>query len=88
MSTKICRQSTTQSNYIRFRAINEDVVHLEKAASCVGGVLVDSNRKIRAVWASYSSSEKKNPSESFEIFRGLPLYLVQDILEPLSRNEV
>ncbi|PRP82453.1 pro-apoptotic serine protease [Planoprotostelium fungivorum] len=72
----------------RFRAINEDVIHLEKATSCVGGVLVDENRKIRALWASYSSSEKKNPSESFEIFRGLPLYLIQEIIEPLKRDEI
>eukprot|EP01117_Protostelium_nocturnum_P007589 TRINITY_DN2719_c0_g1_i1.p1 TRINITY_DN2719_c0_g1~~TRINITY_DN2719_c0_g1_i1.p1 ORF type:complete len:1013 (+),score=348.65 TRINITY_DN2719_c0_g1_i1:181-3219(+) len=72
----------------RFRAINEDVIHLEKASSCVGGVLVDGNRKIRALWASYSSSEKKNPTESFEIFRGLPLYLIEEIVKPLQRNEI
>jgi len=52
----------------RFRAVNEEVIHLEKPPSCVGGVLVDSNGHIQALWASYSSSDRKDPTTAVEFF--------------------
>jgi len=71
----------------RFRATNEEVYHLEKAMNCIGGVIANSKGHVLALWASYSNSEKKNPSSNYEIFRGLPSYLLEDTLESLKRNE-
>jgi len=71
----------------RFRAINEEVLHLEKSPSCVGGVLVDDNGKVQAFWASYSSADRKDPSQSVEFFRGYPAELVEDILSQLRKKE-
>ncbi len=43
--------------------------------------------EIQAIWASYSSSEKKNPSNPLEFYRGMPVYLLDDILGPMKRGE-
>jgi len=71
----------------RFRAVNEEVIHLEKPPSCVGGVLVDTNGHVQALWASYSSSDRKDPTTAVEFFRGYSVELVEDILQPLKRKE-
>jgi len=71
----------------RFRAVNEEVIHLEKPPSCVGGVLVDSNGYVQALWASYSSSDRKDPTAVVEFFRGYSVELVEDILQPLKKKE-
>jgi len=71
----------------RFRAVNEEVIHLEKPPSCVGGVLVDSVGHVQAVWASYSSTDRKDPSTPVEFFRGFSVELVEDILVQLKRGK-
>jgi S1-C subfamily serine protease len=71
----------------RFRAVNEEVIHLEKPPSCVGGLLVDQKGAVQAIWASYSSSDRKEPTEVVDFFRGFSVELVQDILQPLKRGE-
>jgi S1-C subfamily serine protease len=71
----------------RFRAINEEVVHLEKPPSCVGGVLVDQNGHVQSFWASYSSSDRKDPNTPVEFFRGFTADLVEETLEQLRRGE-
>jgi len=71
----------------RFRAINEEVIHLEKPPSCVGGVLVDSQGHVQSFWASYSSSDRKDPNTPVEFFRGFTSDLVEETLEQLRRGE-
>jgi len=71
----------------RFRAVNEEVIHLEKPPSCVGGVLVDSKGHVQAFWASYSSSDRKDPNSPMEFFRGFPVDLVDDILVQLKNGQ-
>lgn len=71
----------------RFRAINEEVIHLEKVPSCVGGVLVDSQGHVQAFWASYNSSDRKDPNTPLEFFRGFSSDLLEDILQQLQRGE-
>jgi S1-C subfamily serine protease len=71
----------------RFRAVNEEVYHLEKTPSCVGGVLVDNQGHIQAFWASYSSSDSKDPTTPVEFFRGYSADLVEDILSQMRRGE-
>jgi len=70
----------------RFRAVNEEVIHLEKAPSCVGGLLVDPAGHVQAFWASYSSTDRKDPSATVEFFRGFSADLVDDILSQMKRN--
>jgi len=76
-----------ESNPPRYRAYNEEVVHLDKAASCVGGVLINRKGQIQAIWASYSSSDKKNSGATIELYRGMPVYLLNDVISPLMRGE-
>jgi len=71
----------------RFRAVNEEVFHLEKPPSCVGGVLVDANGHVQAFWASYSSSDRKDPNTPLEFFRGFPVDFVDDILDQLRSGD-
>jgi len=70
----------------RFRAVNEEVIHLEKPPSCVGGVLVDTLGQVQAFWASYSSTDRKDPSVTVEFFRGYSSELVEDILVQMKRQ--
>jgi len=72
----------------RFRAINEEVIHLEKPPSCVGGVLVDQQGHVQSFWSSYSSSDRKDPNTPVEFFRGFTADLVEDTLDQLRRGEV
>jgi len=67
--------------------VNEEVIHLEKPPSCVGGVLVDAKGAVQAIWASYSSCERKDPTEVVDFFRGFSVELVQDILQPLKNGQ-
>jgi len=71
----------------RYRAINEEVIHLEKPTSCLGGVLVNNAGEVLALWASYSSSDKKSPGSSYEIFRGMPCHLFESSITAF-RNSV
>jgi len=70
-----------------FRSYNEEVLHLDKAPSCIGAVLANKKGAVQAIWASYSSSEKKNPSNPLEFYRGMPVHLLEDIVGPLKRGE-
>jgi S1-C subfamily serine protease len=71
----------------RFRAVNEEVIHLEKPPSCVGGVLVDNQGHVQSFWASYSSSDRKDPNTPVEFFRGFTSDLVEETLEQLRKGE-
>jgi len=71
----------------RFRAVNEEVIHLEKPPSCVGGVLVDSVGRVQAFWASYSSTDRKDPTTPVEFFRGFAVDLVSEVLSQLKRGQ-
>jgi len=72
----------------RFRAVNEEVIHLEKPPSCVGGVLVDQHGHVQSFWASYSSSDRKDPNTPVEFFRGFTSDLVEDTLAQLKKGEI
>jgi len=70
----------------RYRTVNEDVIHLEKSVTTVGGVLVDEGKQnIRALWVSYAT-EKRGTSAG-EVFRGMHVYLIEEALESLRRGE-
>lgn len=71
----------------RFRAVNEEVIHLEKPPSCVGGVLVDSSGHVQCFWASYSSSDRKDPNTPVEFFRGFTSDLVEDVLKQIREGQ-
>ena len=71
----------TESNPPRYRAFNEEVVHLDKATSCVGGVIINQKGQVQAIWASYSTTDKKNSGATLEIYRGMPVYLLNGILD-------
>ena len=76
-----------ESNPPRYRAYNEEVVHLDKAISCIGAVIVNQKGMIQAIWGSYSSSEKKNPSTPTEYFRGMPVYLLENTINPMIQDK-
>jgi len=69
----------------RFRATNEETIQLEKFNTSLGGVLVDENGAVQAIWASYSTTEKKGTS--VELFRAFPVDLISDILAPLLQDQ-
>jgi hypothetical protein len=76
-----------ESNPPRYRAYNEEVIHLDKAISCIGAVIVNQKGMIQAIWSSYSSSEKKSPSTPTEFYRGMPVYLLENTIYPLIQQK-
>lgn len=66
----------------RYTARNVELLHVDKVSSGLGGVFCDSNGHIQALWSSFSyqGSNKKNR----EVFRGLPVELIQWSIEALT----
>ncbi len=69
------------SAWPRFRAHSEDVYSFDSVASCLGGVFVNADGELCALWASYSyNSSKGAPAETM---KGLPASLIRDVVSPL-----
>ena len=63
-------------------------IHLDKATSCVGAVIVNSNGLIQAIWASYASAEKKAPTTPTEFYRGMHCYLLNNTIKSLQNGNL
>ena len=53
-------------------------------APSVGGVLSDRRGRVLALWSSFST-ERRGKTDSF--FGGIPVEVVEEMLEPLARGE-
>jgi S1-C subfamily serine protease len=85
--SKVEDLSIGESRPPRFRAINEQVIHLNNVMSSVGAVLVGSSGKVQAIWASYSTVNRRDSNQAAEILRGFPISLVMRTLEAFQRGE-
>src|SRR5699024_9375689 len=66
----------------------QQVIHLNKALSSLGGVIANNEGEIQAIWASYSTTTTKSASQTFELFRGYSIELLMDIIEPFRKGEI
>eukprot|EP01119_Soliformovum_irregulare_P022158 TRINITY_DN7524_c0_g2_i5.p1 TRINITY_DN7524_c0_g2~~TRINITY_DN7524_c0_g2_i5.p1 ORF type:complete len:699 (+),score=201.00 TRINITY_DN7524_c0_g2_i5:25-2121(+) len=58
--SKIEELFIAESKPPRFRAINEEVYHLERHSPSAGGILIDSHGKMLGLWASYLTADAKS----------------------------
>ena len=68
----------------RFRERNIEVISLDDVMSTVGGVLVDDDGRVQALWASFSAGEGQM-SDSF--FGGIPASSLRLLLDRLKSGE-
>jgi len=85
--TRVARRepiAMTQTFPPRFRERNIEAVTLEDVMSTVGGVLVDEDARVQALWASFSAGEGQM-SDSF--FAGLPVRQLRPVVERLRAGQ-
>lgn len=80
--TKIERVSIGDASPPRYRAFNSDALHFDRVAPCLGGVFLDSEGRVGALWASYSYSSQSG--EAREMSLGLPAALLGDAVAPFK----
>jgi S1-C subfamily serine protease len=64
----------------RFRESGLEVVTVTDRPASVGGVLADGRGRVVALWSSFSTQNRQEPSS---LFAGLPIGLVERTLDPL-----
>jgi S1-C subfamily serine protease len=89
--TKVQRLSFPDASPPRFRAYNEETVHVDRLAHCLGGVLLrfgedGSSGEVVAVMASYSSYESSS-RPNVEIRSGLQASQVRSVLSCLQAGK-
>ena len=79
--TKIERVAVGDASPPRYRAYNSDGCHFDRVAPCLGGVFLDPQGRVGALWASYSYTASNG--EAREMSLGLPAAYIADAAAPL-----
>ncbi len=68
----------------QFREVNLEVIDPTESVSSIGGALTDQRGRVVALWASFVWQGREGRDSTF---KGLPVEVVLEVLEPLSRGE-
>ena len=82
--TKIDRLTLRECQPPRYRATNVEVVHFDRVTKSVGGVFVDGDGKVICLWLSFSYQDEMGRKE---VFRGLSVNVVRDVISTLREGE-
>uniref|UniRef100_A0A2C9WK14 PDZ domain-containing protein n=1 Tax=Manihot esculenta TaxID=3983 RepID=A0A2C9WK14_MANES len=67
-----------------YRATNMEVIELDSDfGNAFTGVLSNEHGKVQAIWASFSSSAKPKSGGSLPFVRGIPIYMVSQVLDKI-----
>ncbi|MEC7242742.1 MAG: trypsin-like peptidase domain-containing protein [Myxococcota bacterium] len=67
----------------QFRDINLESIRLDESTPSVGGVLINKDGEVQALWASFRSD---SGGESSTFFRGLPVEFLDVVLDPMLQG--
>nr|CCA13898.1 proapoptotic serine protease nma111like protein putative [Albugo laibachii Nc14] len=68
----------------RYKASNVEVVHFDRITKSVGGVFMDSNGNVNALWFSFSYQDNTGRRE---VFRGLSVEILEPILAHIRHTK-
>lgn len=68
----------------QFRDINLESIRLDESTPSVGGMVINEDGEMQALWASFRSD---SGGESSTFFRGLPVEFLEVVLNPMLRGE-
>lgn len=67
----------------RYKASNVEVLHFDRITKSVGGVFMDELGRVSALWLSFSYQDTTGRKE---VFRGLPVSVIQPIVNELRQG--
>lgn len=82
--TKMDRLILREFQPPRYRATNVEVIHFDRVTKSVGGVFVGEDGKVVCLWLSFSYQDDVGRKE---VFRGLSVNVVRDIVTQLKNGE-
>ncbi|KAL4115209.1 hypothetical protein PRIC2_013377 [Phytophthora ramorum] len=69
----------------RYKACNIEVLHFDRITKSVGGVFIDDQGAVNALWLSFSYQDSAGRKE---VFRGLPVEIVRPIIDELQTSRI
>ncbi|KAG7397892.1 serine protease [Phytophthora boehmeriae] len=69
----------------RYKAGNVEVLHFDRITKSVGGVFINDEGEVNALWLSFSYQDNSGRKE---VFRGLPVSLVRPTIDELSASRI
>ncbi|RLN46049.1 hypothetical protein BBJ29_003387 [Phytophthora kernoviae] len=69
----------------RYKACNVEVLHFDRITKSVGGVFINDEGAVNALWLSFSYQDNAGRKE---VFRGLPASIVRSTIDELSASRI
>ncbi|KAJ0410543.1 hypothetical protein ATCC90586_006567 [Pythium insidiosum] len=69
----------------RYKAMNVEVLHFDRITKSVGGVFMNEQGHVSALWLSFSYQDGSGRKE---VFRGLPVHVVQPVVRQLRQGHI
>lgn len=69
----------------RYKASNVEVLHFDRIAKSVGGLFMNEKGHVNALWLSFSYQDSTGRKE---VFRGLPVSIVNPVVKELRKGSV